>query len=80
MDQLIYTEVSSKDVADIVEKMVSSVENEYDRVPIMMGSIALAVVLQVPNIDPDKLIEIVKGVSEYIALAVMDVSNGIQTN
>jgi len=70
-DQLVYKEVGPKQIAHVLETMYETVSKE-EETTIMMAAIALAITLQRPDIPIEKLIEGVRGVSEYIAMWLME--------
>lgn len=69
-----YTKVSGVDVERIISKIEPHIEGEQ-RSHIMMACLIVAIGMLKPDITLDKLVEGVKGASEWISLFVADTSN-----
>lgn len=61
-----YIKVGGSDVQRIVDKIEDVIEHE-DNTHVSIACIVLAIVAQEPDIEPEQLVEAVKGVSEYLA-------------
>ncbi len=66
-EQIIYNKASAKDIAIVIEAM-EPVLVGYPTNTVMMACIALAIILQAPDIKVDHLTRGVTGASEWIAL------------
>lgn len=61
-----YTRIDSRDVARIIDRIENVIEGE-GIMEVSAACIVVAILAQNPKLDPEKLGETVKGVSEYLA-------------
>lgn len=71
--QINYFQASGKEVAELVDKIETVVDGESN-VIVSIACIVVATLSQNPEVAPDTLQSIVKGVSEYIAASVFNTS------
>jgi hypothetical protein len=68
-----YVSASGKDIADLVDKIEDVVEGTSN-LHVSIACIVVAALAQNPEIPPDRLQDVVKGVSEYMAASLFDES------
>ena len=68
-----YVQASGKDIADLVDRIEDVVEG-VPNIHLSIACIVVAALAQNPQINPDRLQECVKGVSEYLAACLFDES------
>ena len=70
--RLNYVQTSGQDVANIVDSIEDVVEG-IPNILVTTACLVVAVLAQNPEISPERLQDVVKGLSEYIAVSVFDV-------
>ena len=66
-EQIIYSKTTGKEIQDIVEAMEPVLEGKLSA-NVLMACLALAIIIQCPNLTPEQLSTGVRGASEWIAL------------
>lgn len=75
MDQIIYTKANAKEVAKAID-LIRPVVAGLDANVISMSCLAIAILMQRPEIDMTHLIDCIKDTSEHIALFLMGSDSG----
>jgi hypothetical protein len=68
-----YVAASGKDIAELVDKIETVVEGTSN-VHVSIACIVVATLAQDPDVAPDRLQQIVRGVSEYMAASLFNES------
>ena len=63
------------DVAEVIETIADATENDEEDI-VMLACLGTAVLIQAPDIDPHKFLEVIQATSEFIALQLATV-NGL---
>lgn len=69
-----YVQANGKDVAALVDRIEDTIEGEPN-IYVCIACFIVAALSQNPNITPERLQDVVKGLSEYMSASLFDESN-----